>query len=156
MFGKVMSIPDNLIYSYFELATDISMNRLREIKDALDNNQVNPMELKKELGETIVGMYHSAEAARNARGEFERVFSKGELPEDIPEFDGRVYDGPTWIVKILTDSKMAKSGGEARRLIRGGGVSIDGEKVPDENYELELRDGMLLKVGKRRFLKIRC
>lgn len=156
MFGKVMSIPDNLIYSYFELATDVTLDRLAEIKGILEKGQTNPMELKKELGETIVSMYHSADEAKDARIEFERVFSKGELPEGIPEFDARNYEGSIWIVKLLTDSKMAKSGGEARRLIRGGGVSVDGEKISDENYEFELKDGMLLKIGKRRFLKIRC
>jgi len=156
MFGKIMSIPDNLIYSYFELATDVTLDRLAEIKGILEKGQTNPMELKKELGETIVSMYHSADEAKDARIEFERVFSKGELPEGIPEFDARNYEGSIWIVKLLTDSKMAKSGGEARRLIRGGGVSVDGEKISDENYEFELKDGMLLKIGKRRFLKIRC
>ncbi len=155
IFGKIMSIPDNLVYSFFELVTDVSTVRLKEIKEALNGDSVNPMAVKKELGEVLVAMYHSKKEAVDAREEFERVFSKHELPDDIPEFDGSKYDGPVWIVKLLTESKLANSNGEARRLIRGGGVSIDGEKADDENYELTLKDDMLLKVGKRRFLKIK-
>jgi len=155
IFGKVMSISDNMIYSYFELVTDVSTGRLAEIKKQLDDEKTNPMNLKKELGETLTAMYHSAEAGKTAREEFERVFSKHELPDDIPEFDCSSYDRQVWIVKIMTDSKLAKSNGEARRLIKGGAVSIDGEKVNDENLELDIKNGMLLKVGKRRFLKLK-
>jgi len=155
IFGKVMSIPDNMIYSYFELVTDVSMNRLAEIKMQLEETSANPMNIKKELGETLVTMYHSAEAGKKAKEEFERVFSRHELPHEIPEFDCSSYEGQVWIVKIMTDSKLAKSNSEARRLIKGGGVSIDGEKVGDENLELDVKNGMLLKVGKRRFLKLK-
>lgn len=155
IFGKVMSISDDMIYSYFELVTDVTIERLAEIKKELDDEKSNPMNLKKELGVTLVTMYHSTEAGKGAREEFERIFSKHELPDEIPEFDCSSYDGPVWIVKIMTDGKLAKSNGEARRLIKGGGVSIDGEKVGDENLELDIKDGMLLKVGKRRFLKLK-
>ncbi|MCP4704785.1 MAG: tyrosine--tRNA ligase, partial [candidate division Zixibacteria bacterium] len=155
IFGKVMSISDNMIYSYYELVTDISSNRLAEIKEQLKDKNNNPMSLKKELGETLVTMYHSAEEGKGAREEFERVFSKHELPDDIPEFDCSTYDKQVWIVKILTESKLAKSNGEARRLIKGGGVSIDGEKISDDNLELDIKNDMLLKVGKRRFLKLK-
>ncbi len=155
IFGKVMSISDNMIYSYFELVTDVSMDRLAQIKKQLEDGSANPMNIKKELGETLVAMYHSAEAGKKARKEFKRVFSKHELPDDIPEFDCSLYDGQIWIIKIMTDSKLAKSNGEARRLIKGGGVSINGKKVGDDNLELDIKDGMLLKVGKRRFLKLK-
>jgi tyrosyl-tRNA synthetase len=155
IFGKAMSIPDNLIYSYFELATEIDSSRLAEIKAKLEDKSFNPMSLKKELGEVLVTMYHSAEAAKNAREEFERVFSKKELPDDIPEFNYSNLGDKIWIVRLLTESKLASSNGEARRLIQGGGVYIDGQKVVDENLELTVRDGMLLKVGKRKFLKLK-
>lgn len=156
MFGKIMSIPDSLIYSYFELVTDVPTERLGEIKQELKDGAVNPMDLKMELGEVIVGMYHSPEAATNARREFERVFSKKELPGEIPEFDCKRYGGKVWIIRLLTDTRMASTNGEARRLIKGGGVSIDGKKVADENLELNLDNNMLLKVGKRRFLRLIC
>jgi len=155
MFGKIMSIPDSLVYSYFELVTDVPSTRLTEIKKKLSDDSINPKSLKEELGEIIVRMYHSQETAVKARDEFERVFSKRELPEEIPEFDCKIYGDSIWIIKLLTDTKMASSNGEARRLIKGGGISIDGEKVTDENLELKLNDNMLLKVGKRRFLRLR-
>ncbi len=155
MFGKIMSIPDSLIYSYFELVSDISNERLAQIRDELNDDSVNPMKLKKELGEVIVGMYHTHEAAVNARKEFERIFSKGELPDEIPEQNCSRYGESIWIIKLLTETGMAASNGEARRLIKGGGVSINGEKINDENLELTLKNNMLLKVGKRRFLRLK-
>ncbi len=155
IFGKVMSISDNLIYSYFELVTDISIERLAEIKVSLESGVNNPMEFKMELGETLVTMYHSADSAKKAREEFKRVFSNHQIPEEIPEMDCSAYSGPVWIAKIMTDGKLAKSNGEARRLIKGGGVSIDGQKIMDEELELEIKTGMLLKVGKRRFLRLK-
>jgi tyrosyl-tRNA synthetase len=155
MFGKIMSIPDSLVYSYFELVTDVPASRLEKVKAQLSDDKINPMTIKKELGEIIVNMYHSGDKASAAREEFERVFSKGELPEEIPDYDCKSYNGNVWIIKLLTDTKMASSNGEARRLIKGGGVSLDGNKVTDENLELTIKDGMLLKVGKRRFLRLK-
>ena len=151
-----MSIPDGLIYSYFELTTDITLEQLAELKAKLEDKTFNPMILKKELGETLASMYHSKDAARNAREEFERVFSKKELPDEVPEFDCRKLGARVWIVRLMTESKLANSSGEARRLIQGGGVYVDGQKISSENFELGVRDGMLLKVGKRKFLKLRC
>jgi len=155
MFGKIMSIPDSLIYSYFELVTDIALDRLTEIKAQLEDVSSNPMTLKKMLGVEIVSMYHSSEAGKEACEEFERVFSKKEIPEDIPEFDISAFTGKVWIVRLLTETGLAKSNGDARRLIQGGGIYIDGQKVNDENMEVEVADGMLLRAGKRRFLKLK-
>lgn len=156
IFGKIMSIPDSLIYSYYELVTDVPLEKLAEIKNALESEETNPMDLKKQLGEEVVTMYYSADEAAEAREEFERVFSNKETPEDVPRYDCSRYDGQVWIVRLLTDSDMAKSNGEARRLIKGGAVSIDGEKIVDENLELKPVNGQMLKVGKRRFLKLKC
>jgi len=155
IFGKVMSIPDSLIYSYFELATDVPEARLANIKALLEDSKTNPMAIKKELGETLVEEYYDKATAENARAEFERVFSRKETPEDVPEFDASAYGGKVWIVQLLEDGGLVGSRGEARRLIRGGGVSIDGEKVVEENLELALKEGQLIKAGKRRFLKIK-
>jgi tyrosyl-tRNA synthetase len=155
MFGKIMSIPDNIMYSYFELLTDLTSDRLDDVKTQLRDEAVNPMELKKELGELIVGMYHSTEAAGRARREFERVFSKKETPDDVPEFDASRWPEKVWIVNLLTESGMASTNGEARRLIQGGGVSINGERIEDVDLDLKPKDGMLLKVGKRRFLRLK-
>ncbi|MBN2226708.1 MAG: tyrosine--tRNA ligase [candidate division Zixibacteria bacterium] len=156
IFGKVMSIPDSLIYSYYELATDISSKQLAGIKAKLDDASVNPMEIKKELAGELVRMYYDGDVAERAQKEFTRVFSDGKMPDEMPEFDCKAYGEQVWIVQLLTDSRLVASRGEARRLIRGGGVTIDGEKYADENGTVRLKNGMLVKVGKRRFLKLVC
>ena len=155
IFGKVMSIPDSQIYSYFELATDISSERLAEIHAILEDGSANPMEIKKQLGVELVRMYHDDDAAKSARAEFARVFSKGEIPDDVPEYNCGHYGDSVWIIELLSDSKLVASKGEARRMIRSGAVSIDGEKIQDENIKLSLKNGLLIKVGKRRFLRLK-
>jgi tyrosyl-tRNA synthetase len=155
IFGKVMSIPDSQIYSYFELATEISLERLAEIQAILEDGGANPMDIKKQLGVELVRMYHDDEAAKTARAEFERVFSKGEIPDDVPEYDCSQYGDSVWIIQLLSESGLVASKGEARRLVRSGAVSIDGEKIQDENIGLSLKNGLLVKVGKRRFLRLK-
>ena len=155
IFGKIMSIPDNLIYSYFELVTDVAAQELESIKVSLGDESVNPRDIKMKLGETIVEMYHSRNDAIGARDEFIRMFRHKQLPDEVPEFNCSGPGEKVWIVKILTDSGVVASNGEARRLIKGGGVSLDNEKVTDENLEFTPKDGMLIKAGKRRFIKLR-
>ena len=150
----MMSIPDNLIYSYFNLATDKDLDFLADIKHKLDSNEYNPMDMKKELGVTLAAMYQGEENALRAKEEFERIFSDKGLPDDIPEFSAGELGGTIWVVRLLTETKMAKSGGEARRLINGGGLYLNDERITDDKLEIELKKGMLFKVGKRRFFKI--
>jgi tyrosyl-tRNA synthetase len=154
IFGKVMSIPDTLIYSYFELLTDADKETLTDIKAKLASEEINPRDLKMELGVRLASMYHDRELALEAKAEFERVFSGGGIPDDIPEFSAMELGGTVWVVKLLTNTKMVKSGGEARRLIKGGGLYLDNERVIDDSLEIKLIEGMLFKVGKRRFFKI--
>jgi len=155
IFGKIMSIPDNLIYSYFELVTDVKAAELEKIRNDLRDDNINPRDIKMKLGEVIVEMYHSRDEAVKARDEFVRMFRHKQLPDEVPEFDCAELGDKVWIVKILTASGIAASNGEARRLIKGGAVSLDGEKVTDENMEFNPRNGMLIKAGKRRFIKLR-
>ncbi len=165
IFGKSMSIPDNLIYDYYELATNVTLEHLAEIKRTLADPSRNPMLLKKALGEKLVDMYHPAGSGQAAREEFERVFSQKQLPDEIEEFSrGQLeklgVSGPKpLLVAILTATKQTKSNGEGRRLIEGGGVHIGDDKVSDANFEFEydkeLASGpVILKVGKRRYLRI--
>jgi tyrosyl-tRNA synthetase len=154
IFGKIMSIPDDLIYPYFELLTDLPLDELKKIKKDLDQGKENPMILKKKLGIEIVSLYHNEKKAVKAKEGFERVFSKKELPEKIAVFK-LDYDEPKiWIVKLLTMTKLCASSGQARRLIRQGGVYLDDKRVEDENMEIPIEGEKLLKVGKRKFLKI--
>ena len=154
IFGKIMSIPDDLIYPYFELLTDVSSEELKEIKSDLEKKKKNPMDFKKRLGIKIVSMYHSEKEALEAKKEFEKVFSKKELPEEIPIYELRYEKPKIWIVKLLTMTKLVSSSSEARRLIRQGGVYLDGKRVDDENLEISVEEEKILKVGKRKFLRV--
>jgi len=153
MFGKTMSIPDELIRPYFELCTDEPMEKVEQ----MFQSGMNPRDIKAYLARTIVSIYHSPEAAEEAAREFDRVFREHKIPQDVPVVKiptSELDDGKIWIVKLITTCRLAPSNSEARRLIRQGAVSIDGEKIKDENSSVPVRDGMLLKVGKRRFARV--
>lgn len=160
IFGKAMSIPDKQIYDYFELATDVALEELEKIKQELSKPDVNPMVIKKRLGETLVDMYHSGGSGKEAREEFERVFSKKQLPDEIPvmtvkELKKLGFDiKKIFLVHLIAKAELAKSNGEARKLIQAGAVSLDGQKIDSPDYVFELKNDLVLKVGKRRFLKL--
>ena len=157
MFGKIMSIPDNLMSQYFELCTDVPMPEIRGIESGLASGKLHPMDMKKRLAREIVAIYHGAEAAAEAQAEFERVFSARELPSEIPSSRILISDlqnGRIWAPRLLTMTGTAASNSEARRLIAGGAVSLDGQKVTDPNAEVEVKEGQVLKVGKLRFARI--
>ena len=157
-FGKVMSIPDSIIDNYYEYATDISVERLTEVRRQLKDGSANPRDLKVKLAKLIVEKFHSKEDAETCVAEFEKVFAKKELPDDIPEFtveNSIMKNGKVWIVRLMTEAKLAGSSGEARRLIQQGGVKLDGKKISDAEFEFEPKSGSVLQVGKRRFLRIK-
>jgi len=150
-YGKVMSIPDNLIMNYFEYATLSSQEELFTIKNDL-NNGVNPKYLKQKLAKEIVSLYHGDKISEEAESEFNRVFSKKEIPTDISSFV--LKEKKIWIVKLLTEAALTTSNSEARRFIQQGAVSIDNEKITDENMLYEKEGAHIIKVGKRKFIKI--
>ncbi len=154
MFGKAMSIKDELMKKYFVLATDVDENRI----DDLLHHDVHPREAKVELAKAIVARYRDAEAAERAAREFDRVFKERELPADMPEImlpRNELKDGKIWIVKLLVLGGFAKTNGEARRLVAQGGVSLNDETFKDADAEVDVASGMVVKVGKRRFGRIR-
>ena len=152
IFGRTLSIPDNLIYTYFELATDVSNNKLAEIKSQLESGNVNPRDIKRELARTLVTMYHNQEAAETAQAEFDNIFINKGLPDEIEEFSiGNNQE--INILDLIVLVNFAPSKAEARRLVQQGGVSIDGEKISDFKQIIFLKSGMILKVGKRKFIK---
>jgi len=158
MFGKLMSIPDNLMPQYFELCTDVPMAEVREIQTGLASGELHPMDVKKRLAREIVTIYHSAEAAVEAQAEFERVFSERELPTEIEpiKVPRSVFrDGEVWVVRLLTTVGFAGTNSEARRLVQQGAVTLDGEKIDDPNAELSLKEGQVLRVGKLKFGRIK-
>ncbi|MDT3696818.1 MAG: tyrosine--tRNA ligase [Ignavibacterium sp.] len=152
IFGRTLSIPDNLIYTYFELATDVSSNKLEELKTQLKDKSINPRDLKRELARTIVKMYHNQEAAESAQKEFDNIFINKGLPDEIEEFSiGNNKE--INILDLIVLVNFAPSKGEARRLVQQGGVSIDGDKISDLHQIIYVKSGMILKVGKRKFIK---
>jgi tyrosyl-tRNA synthetase len=147
IYGKTMSIRDDLIVQYFELVTDVPDEELDEFRRALDNNAVNPMELKKRLARELVIQLYGEKAASEAEVNFERVHQKREIPEEI---DLGTKSGSI-LQDYLVENKLAKSRSEARRLIEQGAVYINGERVTDINYTFP--KDTIIRVGKRRFLK---
>jgi tyrosyl-tRNA synthetase len=154
MFGKIMSIPDKLIISYFRLVTDYAADRITAIEQAIAAGE-NPVAYKKELGRTIVRMYYDIEASERVQAEFETIFAQKGLPNDIPLLAYNWEQERVWLPKLLVHLEILSGTGEAVRLIKQGGLSVDGEKVSDQNTELEVEREYLLKVGKRGFYKVR-
>lgn len=153
IFGRTLSIPDNLIYQYFELATNVSNQKLAELKSQLSDGNVNPRDIKRELGRTLVTMYHNQEAAEIAQQEFDNIFINKGLPDEIEEFNVG-NNKEINILDLIVLVNFAPSKGEARRLLTQGGVSIDGEKISDIQSSISVKSGMILKVGKRKFIKL--
>jgi tyrosyl-tRNA synthetase len=151
MFGKTMSIRDESLVDYFELATDLSFAEIAEIKRDLASG-VNPRDLKLRLAEAITALYHGPDAVLAAREHFLRVFSEREVPLDIPVFS--LGKEQIELIELLLLLKFANTKGEARRLIEGGGVKIDEEKIADLAYVVALDRERLLKAGKRNFAKV--
>ena len=154
MFGKVMSISDDLMWRYFQLLTDISLNKIETMKAACRAGSMNPKDSKIMLAKEIVGFYHSNDAAEKAHEEFERFFKMGHLPEDMPEHKISEGTGPIWICRLLTETALVSSSSEARRLIQQSAVLIDDRVVSDENEQVQPANGMVIKVGKRRIVKL--
>jgi len=153
MYGRTLSIPDDIIYLYYDLATDTPKEELAEIKQQLDDPNVNPRDIKRRLARTFIAMYHNEEEAIKAEEEFDKVFIKKEVPDDIPEI--KLNDKELSILNLILKVKFAHSKGEAKRLVTQGGVSINGKKVADINSIIQIENGMILKVGKRKFIKLK-
>lgn len=152
MYGKVLSIPDDLIYRYYELVTDIPTEELPAI---LEKAVKDPRNTKHDLAFRITRMYHGNNAAKRAKEHFEQTVIKKEIPDDAPEIE---FDSGSTVrlLDIISDANMTQSNGETKRLIKQGGVSVDDEKVSDINLELTFNEGdeYELKVGKRKYAKL--
>ena len=154
IFGKVMSIPDRLLESYFSLVTDYSAEQIEAITEAIKAGE-NPINFKKELGRAIVATYYDEAAAQTAQEEFERVFKKGGLPDEIPVKEFTWAEEKAWLPKVMVAAGIQGSTGAARRMIKQGGVYLDGERVTDEQLEIEVEKEQLLRVGKRNFYRLK-
>jgi len=150
-YGRTLSIPDDLIGRYFEFATEISSKELKNIYDDLDKGISNPRDLKRRLAREIVALYHCEDAAKMAENRFDALFiNKGE-PEDMPLHK---LNSSEKLVDLMVNFGFASSNGEARRLISQGGVSVNKERIDDVHTVLYPGKEVVIKVGKRRFLKV--
>ena len=154
IYGKTLRIPDSLIYTYFELASDVPNRELAGIKQQLADKSVNPRDIKRRLARDLVRLYYNVETAAKAEEEFDRIFIQKEMPDEVLEYRLNLQNGESTVLNALTATQLAASKGEARRLIEQGGVSVDGVKVTDVNAPLPAKSEFILKVGKRKFLKI--
>jgi len=151
MFGKTMSIPDELITRYFELLTRVSMEEIAVMEQGMEKGTLNPRDAKIRLGREIVTMYHGSAQAQQAEERFKTVFSRGDIPEDIPEL--HITEEEVWLPRFLANHKMVSSSSEARRMLEQGGVKVNGEKYSAENLRVE--NEMVIQVGKRKFIRIK-
>lgn len=159
MFGKVMSIPDELMVKYYRLASTMSVADIDAIEEGLAQGSLHPNRVKRDLAQNIVSAYYDEAAAREAEAAFDRVFKNHDMPDEIDDFEADLTpndEGLVYLAKIIHDAGMTQSVGDARRMIDGGGVRIDGEPVPAKQYNVapEAIKGHVVQVGKRKYARI--
>lgn len=154
IFGKIMSVSDPLMFRYYELLTDVPLADVEAMREQAASGTVNPRDLKVELAQTIVTDFWGEAAAKRAAGEFDRIFTQREMPTDMEEV--AITADRISLLSLLTENQMLPSRGEAKRLIRQGGIYLDGQRVEDVALELDLdkQPEVVIRVGKKRFYRI--
>jgi len=153
IYGKTMSLSDGLMLRYYELLSDSSTDEIAALQRKMEDGSLHPKAVKQQLARELTARFHSADAARQAEENFASVFSKHEVPDDLPEYVLSVAEA-VWLPKLLVDAGLVSSTSEGRRMIDQQAVSIDGEKVTDSSYALGPSGTKIVKVGKRRFCKV--
>ena len=151
-YGKIMSISDDMIVKYFRLAADADDQKVEAIKYLLSDSKINPRDVKRELGRAIVKLYHGADEAQTAEQHFDKVIVQKDIPDEMDEVE---LESDQLLVDIITNAGLTKSKGEARRLIKQNAVKLDGAVCKDINQKLHAGKESVIKVGKRRFLKVK-
>jgi len=154
IFGKIMSISDELMFRYYELLSDLSMAEIVALKEKIATSQLHPKAAKVQLAKEMVTRFHNQAAAEDAARTFEQVFARHEMPDEIEEVQVVATEAEIWVPKLLLDAGLVKSTSDGRRMVQQHAVSIDGEKVEDINAVLPAKGSVLLKVGKRRFCRV--
>ncbi|MBC8017487.1 MAG: tyrosine--tRNA ligase [Verrucomicrobia bacterium] len=154
IFGKLMSISDELMIRYYELLSDMTLAELEKIKAGLKDRSLHPMAVKKALGREIVTRFHGAGAGETAEENFVKRFKENEIPDEMPQICCSLADGSVLLAKAMTETGLTKSNGEGRRAIDGGGVKLNGERVSDTNLELTVAGEYIVQIGRRRFSRI--
>jgi tyrosyl-tRNA synthetase len=152
MFGKLMSISDDLMWHYYELLSDKSLIELKKNRAAVKNGTLHPMEMKKSLGTELVARFHGVDAAQSARNYFETRYQQRSVPKEIRKKFSAPQ--PIWICRLLVDLEFAKSSSEARRLMAQGAVRIDGEVIRDDQFEFKPELHRVVEVGKNRIAEV--
>jgi tyrosyl-tRNA synthetase len=154
MFGKVMSISDELMWRYYDLLSLRPTSELSALKAEVVAGALHPMVAKSGLGAELVERYHGSEAAEHAQSEWKRIFSQRQVPTDMPEFTIASSDGSTSVLNALRDAKLVASGGEGKRLLKQGGVSVDGIKIKEPGHSLAAGGPYVIRAGKKRFARV--
>lgn len=155
IFGKIMSVSDELMVRYYELLSDLPLEDVEKLKTGLKDGSIHPMDAKKSLGRELVGRYHGSDDAARAEENFVRRFRDNQVPDDMQILTLATDNGTILLCKALAEAGLVKSNSEGRRSIQQGGVKIDSEKVSDENCELQAGNEYVIQVGKRRFARIK-
>ena len=153
IYGKVLSVSDELMFRYYDLLSDLSDSEIAHLKERMQKGEIHPKEVKKQLARELTARFHSVEAARMAEENFEKVFQQGGLPDFIPEVH-LATTGEIWIPQLLVEAGLVSSTSDGRRMIQQNAVTLDGEKIADQAAKVETQGEVLLKVGKRRFCKV--
>jgi tyrosyl-tRNA synthetase len=154
IYGKTLSVSDDLMFRYYELLSDLAAGEIAQLKSGMAAGTLHPKKVKQQLARELTARFYGAEAAQQAEANFERVFSQHELPEDMPEFTLPASGEGIWLPKLLAETEMVKGTGEARRMIQQGAVTVNGEKAGDVEQIIKAEGEVLLKVGKRRFCRV--
>jgi tyrosyl-tRNA synthetase len=152
MYGKLMSVPDDLMWKYFEYILCWPKEKVQQTHARVASGELHPRAAKDTLGQEVVTRFIGEEEARAAAEEFTRIFAQKELPDDIPEV--AVPAGEIGLLNLMVQAGLAKSNGEARRLVKQGAVRIDEEKISDERAQIMPEEGMIIRSGKRGFARI--
>ena len=154
IYGKAMSIPDTLMFRYFELLSDLSASEIESMSQDMKKGGIHPKKVKQMLARELTARFHDINAAEKAEAHFERVFKHHDLPEDMPEKKISSKDEKVWLPRLLVDAGLVKGTSEARRMIKQKAVEVDGLKITDKESEVTASGKVILKVGKKRFCKV--
>lgn len=154
IFGKVLSMSDELMFRYYELLSDLALEEIQQLKQDMEQGKVHPKAVKVQLGKELVARFHDQEAADAAEKNFEQIFKRHELPDEIPEKHLTVKGDAIWLPKLLLEAGLVQSTSDGRRMVKQNAVSVNGDKVADVNAEIPTDAEVLLKVGKRRFCTV--
>lgn len=154
IYGKTLSVSDDLMFRYYELLSDLAAGEIAQLKSGMAAGTLHPKKVKQQLARELTARFHGVDAAQQAEANFERVFSQHELPEEMPEFTLPASGEGVWLPKLLAETEMVKGTGEARRMIQQGAVTVNGEKAGDVEQIIKAEGEVLIKVGKRRFCRV--